>query len=448
MRWAQLLDALTRERSAGVFLFERFFRWYSPYFSAYSFPLARANEYHADAVAAELCGAPVVAQALTGVTVYGDYLDGKFWPAIHKQADVSAQPSLAPYQAMSTDFVDARVHVSAQVTIEAALEQKTNLVNTHPALVDRLAALGESAVFAPPATGSTADSLLGASLQRITDLYDEEWKKLIAPSWSERHVTVLKNREALATFAAREQAGEELSADDAFGYALLIDEVGEGTEASIARLESLRRRAPEHAPAMYHLGLRLLARDDDAGIQLIEQCMAKAPDAVMAGCEVLFQYARKQGRDDDAMRYQRMYEETTGHLQKAIDEENNLTSKDSFEPHGLTEEALAALVERLRPITEIRELYLVRRRLKLQPEKDCHVLGFKCTAWWRWQAESKVAALQKRILENANLDGAVFVICLESDNARFAKRFKKVGRARIKPGSSQAGVHQAWVKSS
>ena len=54
MSWANLLERLQRQNSAGMFLFQPFFNWFSPYFSAYSFPLARANEYHADAVAAQL----------------------------------------------------------------------------------------------------------------------------------------------------------------------------------------------------------------------------------------------------------------------------------------------------------------------------------------------------------------------------------------------------------
>src|SRR5947208_2584067 len=41
LSWARLLSAL-EGRKAGSWLFLPFFNWYAPYFSAYSFPLARA----------------------------------------------------------------------------------------------------------------------------------------------------------------------------------------------------------------------------------------------------------------------------------------------------------------------------------------------------------------------------------------------------------------------
>src|SRR6516225_6217609 len=52
--WARLAQALQQRRSLGSFAFVPFFKWYAPYFSAVSFPLARANEYEADAALARL----------------------------------------------------------------------------------------------------------------------------------------------------------------------------------------------------------------------------------------------------------------------------------------------------------------------------------------------------------------------------------------------------------
>ena len=50
--WAQLLDAMERRSGFTHRLFTRFFDWYGPYFNAYSFALARANEYEADRASA------------------------------------------------------------------------------------------------------------------------------------------------------------------------------------------------------------------------------------------------------------------------------------------------------------------------------------------------------------------------------------------------------------
>ena len=45
--------------------------WYVPYFNAYTFVLARANEYQADRASADLVGADVAAHALKRVNLAG-----------------------------------------------------------------------------------------------------------------------------------------------------------------------------------------------------------------------------------------------------------------------------------------------------------------------------------------------------------------------------------------
>jgi Zn-dependent protease with chaperone function len=49
LRWDRLMGLLDANESQGRVLFKPFLRWFTPYFNAYSFPLARANEYEADA---------------------------------------------------------------------------------------------------------------------------------------------------------------------------------------------------------------------------------------------------------------------------------------------------------------------------------------------------------------------------------------------------------------
>jgi Zn-dependent protease with chaperone function len=63
-RWQQLMQALDREEHWGKFVFVRFFDWYAPFFAAYSFVLARANEYEADRCAAQATDPRHIADAL------------------------------------------------------------------------------------------------------------------------------------------------------------------------------------------------------------------------------------------------------------------------------------------------------------------------------------------------------------------------------------------------
>ena len=48
------MAVLEASESKGSFLFMPFLNWFVPYFSAFSFPLARANEYEADAISVRL----------------------------------------------------------------------------------------------------------------------------------------------------------------------------------------------------------------------------------------------------------------------------------------------------------------------------------------------------------------------------------------------------------
>src|SRR5690606_7671584 len=114
LRWSRLMDALESVESRGLFLFRPFLRWYAPYFNAFSFPLARANEYEADATSARLASPRAAAAALTGVNVVGSYLRERYWPEIHGKADELPQPSFAPYSGMgrhvSSAIDDASIH--------------------------------------------------------------------------------------------------------------------------------------------------------------------------------------------------------------------------------------------------------------------------------------------------------------------------------------------------
>src|SRR5262249_10392674 len=85
--WARLAQALQERRSTASFAFRPFFRWYAPYFSAVSFPLARANEYEADAASARLPSPAAAAAALTSVNVVGRFLQSRFCPGLHRHVD-------------------------------------------------------------------------------------------------------------------------------------------------------------------------------------------------------------------------------------------------------------------------------------------------------------------------------------------------------------------------
>jgi Zn-dependent protease with chaperone function len=151
LRWSRLMAALEAAESWGVVLFRPFLRWYAPYFNAYSYPLARANEFEADATSARLVSRRAAAEALTAVSVVDSYLQERFWTQIVRRADEMPQPAFAPFSVMGTRVASEIDPASIEAWLVQALARKTTLDDTHPSLTERLGALREEPALALPA---------------------------------------------------------------------------------------------------------------------------------------------------------------------------------------------------------------------------------------------------------------------------------------------------------
>ena len=68
-------------------------RWFSPYFNAYTFVLARANEYEADAASAELVGANAAARALKRVNLVGPRYEAFMGQTFERIREDAAPPA-------------------------------------------------------------------------------------------------------------------------------------------------------------------------------------------------------------------------------------------------------------------------------------------------------------------------------------------------------------------
>ncbi|HEX6047312.1 MAG TPA: M48 family metallopeptidase, partial [Pyrinomonadaceae bacterium] len=90
--WVQVLHNMQQNQRYGTELFERFFNWYSPYFSAYSFVLNRATELEADRYSVILAGRQNAARALINSELKQRALDAEHWPEFFYGADTRPDP--------------------------------------------------------------------------------------------------------------------------------------------------------------------------------------------------------------------------------------------------------------------------------------------------------------------------------------------------------------------
>jgi len=410
MAWVRLLSELEQAKHSGVFMFRYFFNWYAPYFSAYSFPLARANEYEADHVSARVTSPEAAAEALTGVTVIGAYLSEGFWPKIHANADDSPRPAFAPYADIGVSVSTRLPAAQAELWLKQGLSRRTSLDDTHPSLSDRLAAIGQQARLAPPAPDGAADVLLGAALARVIDSCDKRWQTSILESWIRRHNTVQDGRRRLAALEREAQDKGELSDDQFYERAQLIELYGAGPDEALVHFRALRERLPENALVCFAVAQRLLARDDVEGIELAEKAMMLHEDAIGPGCELLRDYYWRHGEEEQAHAWHARLLERSKVLDAARAERSGVGDKAVFEPNALSAGQLQDLRSQLQRLRTVRRAYLVRKQLTHLPHRPLYILGYVLKRRLPFSRDVSVEVARSQIAGQIGFPGEALVV--------------------------------------
>lgn len=441
--WAQLLERMQADKHWSSFLFEPFFRWYAPFFTAYSFVLARAHEYEADRTSAEIAGTEAAATALIATHIKGDFLSHAFWPGVFGQAAHQPEPPAA-FAALSRAFQREVPPEIGHRCLSQALAEKTGSGDTHPALADRLAALGYSAISDPvsdtlspklglPAftTQSAAEQLLGDAQEELTARIDQRWQEQTAPGWRERHTRVQESQKRLA--ALEEKAGSApLTEEEAWARARWTHEF-HGTDAAFPRFQEVLAQNPDHGPANYALGQILLERNDDAGITHIEKAMQRDPEAVLPGCHTLYSFLRQQGRQEEAERYRERAIHHSELLQRAKQERGDVGPDDTLTPHDLPAAVIEGLREQLARHEQIEAAYLVRKSVTCFPDQPLYVLGLILRKRFGFGVADKSEEVIAKFGSEAEMPGETLCILLDGGYKPMRKIFSRMAGAQVYP---------------
>lgn len=296
--WYQILQTLMRANHWGVAIFYYFFRWYAPYFAAYSFTLARADEYEADRGAARAVGARQAADALANASVRGHFLHERFWPTIYKQARVQPQPPQSIYSQLPIALRAGLTAADAEKWLQQAMAKRTDIDDTHPSLRDRLAALKQSPRLTDPGQDTAAARLLGPYAAKLVRRMDEAWLFDIREQWQERHAAYQAEKKELMDLD-RQASQFTLGHDQTLRRAALTEDQRGPADAAPIYQEFLKRY-PEHAPANFALGRVLLATGEAAGIEWMEKAMSLEDDCTGDACELIYDFYRAHGQDAEA----------------------------------------------------------------------------------------------------------------------------------------------------
>jgi hypothetical protein len=321
--WQRLEAAFAETPQWGSGPIRAFFRWYIPRFSATSFPLARANEFEADAAAIGVTSARNAAQALTAVSIVGSYLSERYWPKIHSAARELPQPAFAPYSEFRAAAIQDVPAGELRTWQDAALAAQTSYDDTHPSLTDRLQAMGAQAEFAPPQAGNSAEVLLGAERARLERAFDAQWRERVAESWKQVHENTRTHRLRLTELRS-EAALAQLDETKALELANLEEDVGQGPTAALAMRRSLVGKYPESLPLRFSLARQLLQAGDSGGVAPMEAIIEQQPSAFVPGAQLLRDYYWRRKQVPLAKQWHQRLVERAAQLQAAQRERDPL----------------------------------------------------------------------------------------------------------------------------
>lgn len=240
---------------------------FMPYHDAYTFVLARQDEYEADRTASGLAGPDAGANGLVRSTLQGRWFHENFWPRLYLQADTRERPAFMPYQAMHTAFKMSYADWATEERLKQAWQVESNAHDTHPCLRDRVEALGLQARLPQPITANAASALLGSSAKILVDEFDRVWWERESRDWGARRRHVERSRGRLDELA--NMPLESLLLHELQELAMLQADV-ESMHAAKRTLEHLLRQPGGPFPkAEYTYGQIVLRHGDSRGLDYL-----------------------------------------------------------------------------------------------------------------------------------------------------------------------------------
>lgn len=430
IRWTQLVEVLEQNQSRGDFLFRPFLNRFVPYFTAYSFPLAQANEYEADAIAVQLTSSQSTAEALTTVSIISQYLDEKYWTEIYKHADDMPQPVMTPFFNLTHALTHELEKENTTAWLSVSMQQMTTHLDTHPSLQDRLKAIGVVPEFKYPSAEQRADRLLGKQLEKVTANFDQMWQSNISSSWQERYQFIQGGKQRLIELDQKQQS-DDLNIDEAFERAQLTLFIAKQTEQACQQLAALHEKAPEHAEICLEYGRALLEKNDDQGCVYMIRA-AELNEFMKTTCyERLRDFYWQQGQPDQAQHYHHLLVERLELESLAQQERNQLHLNNKFTPHDLSSIELQQLTDALSKIKDLKKAYFVKKKVDYLTHLPCYVLAFSTTRWYQFTNKKRIEDVLQQIQNNMPLNQAVLILSIEGDNYKFGRKMRWIKGSRI-----------------
>jgi Zn-dependent protease with chaperone function len=372
-------------------LFRPLYDRFIPYFNAYSFALARANEYEADASAAKVTDAEVASRALMRVHADGAWFDETFWGDLRERNRLEETPPRALFVEMHAAVTSPR-DVTAQ--LRQARKRKSTFSDTHPSLTERLEALGHADLseIDPPADVAAEALLFPETLDALTREFSGQWLQHNADAWRHNHARDAAIAERLGEIEAPRAApaddlaegegevvgeerapAEELERGDAFERAVLVLQRHGGEEAR-PLFERFIERFPDDAEAQLILGQIKIMMQDATGEENLDRAVALDAHSMSTAADVAIAFWMSHNEHDRAQRWIDRANRYGDALKKAAYERDHIFKGNTFTPPEVDPEVLAALADFLSIHAKVKRAWLARKELVFFPEDQLYVL--------------------------------------------------------------------------
>lgn len=426
--WFNLMTELDRKNHWGQGLFRRFFHWYVPYFDAYASVLSRAQEFEADRLA-DAVSPGGMGGALVRTEIAGRYLDRVFWPGVTGRTRSDPEPPAGVQHALLADVVAASADARAPEWLDEGMREETQPGSSHPALRDRLAALGCEPVPPPPLQTTAAQALLGPRLQALADAFSQRWQSHVAEPWRGKHREALELAQKLAELEAR--AAESPLPPAEAGERIWLTAQVHGQEVAIPMARAFLDADQEDASVHFLLGRALAEQDDEGALPHLERAVAMDVSYTIPACFTASALLERLGRDEESAAYHRRavdYDEKVA-LANHERSADALTPGDTFLPHGLDDEA-AARVRAYLAGFGLKRAYLVRKLVKHFADQPLHVLAVE-TTWGSDDASARNSERMQRLMNGLPLPAGFIVVRMDSWRSPFRKPIRAIRGAEV-----------------
>jgi hypothetical protein len=284
LAWHGVQRQLQGRRGTAAALIRRLLGWYLPRLDERAHALAWQEDHEADRLAAKLCSVDVVGQAWNEIEIKSRWYAERHWREVWRRAARQERPEPMPHADMKRRLRKPPDDGFAQEALRLALQRLPDTAAEHPAMRERLAALGAMPGL-PDWSRRGAVQLLGSTATRIAAQFDERWWNEQRREWARLRT---QQQRCLERIQALKVRAAQLSGDEWVDWADCFEALS--SDDSSVLYEHALHRDPQHAGALRRLAECRAASVHPDAMSVFERLASTHPQHAFAASELALQW--------------------------------------------------------------------------------------------------------------------------------------------------------------